>query len=221
MTFSGLNPEWLGLLGVNGSGKTTLLRTLSGRLSPSAGRILLDGEDVTSSPEQRTRKVGYSPPLETLPGGVTAGELLTLVGRARGADPRRPAALWAALDLDRLRDRRIDAMSSGERQRLALFLAFVGEPRVVLLDELFNWLDPIGSFDAKHCLAELARNALIITALHDVATFATRCSSGLLLHDGAVARDFTSDQLQQSRSDLQGLERSIYDSLRRERPAAS
>ena len=214
ITFSADGPEWFGLLGVNGSGKTTLLRTLAGRLSPSNGRIVLDEVDVTASPQARSRDIGFSPPLNTLPGTVTAGELLALVAAARGADPQHPGPLRDALEIERLQHWRIKAMSSGMRQRLALFLAFLGEPRVVLLDEPFNWLDPVGAFDAKDCLAELARRTLIVTALHDVATFALRCSSGLLLQDGAIARRFKAADLQNSRSDMHGFERGIYDDLR-------
>ena len=222
ITFSSSGPEWFGLLGVNGSGKTTLLRTLVGRLAPSGGRILLDDVDVSTSPELRSRAIGFSPPLHTLPGTVTAGELLTLAAAARGADSLHPRALREALEIDRLQNRRIEAMSSGMRQRLALFLAFLGEPGVVLLDEPFNWLDPVAAFDAKDCLASLARNTLIVTALHDVATFALRCSSGLLLQDGAVGRRFEPADLRTSHSDLQGFERGIYDELRRgHHPAAN
>ena len=217
ITVSSSGPEWFGLLGVNGSGKTTLLRTLAGRLAPSGGRILLDDVDVTTSPELRSRAIGFSPSLHTLPETVTAGELLTLAAAARGADPNRPRALHDALEIDRLQDRRIEAMSSGMRQRLALFLAFLGEPCVVLLDEPFNWLDPVAAFDAKDCLAEVAQHTLIVTALHDVATFALRCSSGLLLQDGAVARRFEPADLKNSRSDLHAFERAIYDDLRSSR----
>jgi ABC-type multidrug transport system ATPase subunit len=108
----------------------------------------------------------------------------------------------------------VGAMSSGMRQRLALFLAFLGEPRVVLLDEPFNWLDPVGAFDAKDCLTEIARTTLVITALHDVATFALRCGSGLMLQDGAIVRRFGASDLETGRDDLQGFERSIYQDLK-------
>lgn len=217
VSFSVDGPQWFGLLGVNGSGKTTLLRALSGRLPPSRGRILLDGDDVTASPERRSRAIGFSPPLHTLPANVTAGELITLVAAARGAGLRRPEGLRSCLEIDLLADLYIGSMSSGMRQRLALFLAFMGEPGIVLLDEPFNWLDPVVAFDAKDSLAELSQNALILSALHDVTTFALRCTSGLLLQDGRIARRFEGTDLRESRVDVQGFERRVYDDLRNKR----
>ena len=205
---------WLGVLGANGGGKTTLLRTLAGRLTPSAGRILLDGRDLAADPAARAALFGYAPPLAALPGGVTAGELVRLVARARRADPHRPAALFDALELARIRDRPVDALSSGWRQRLALGLAFVGEPRVVLLDEPFNWLDPVAAYDVKDRLTALAADRLVVTALHDVSTFALRCDHGLLLHDGRVSARFASPDLAAARTDLAGFERGVYETLR-------
>ena len=171
------------MLGTNGSGKTTLLRAAAGRLTPHAGRIWIDGEDLTDAPAKRARAIGYAPALDTLPEALTAKELLTLAARARRTEADRPADLYEALGLAGLSDRRIGAMSSGMRQRVAVFCAFLGSPRVVLLDEPFNWLDPVAAYDAKACFAGMATTVLV-TALHDVATFATRCCGGVLMHDG-------------------------------------
>lgn len=205
---------WLGVLGANGGGKTTLLRTLAGRLAPRAGRIILDGRDLAADPAARSRLFGYAPPLAALPGGVTAGELLRLVARARRADPGRPADLFEALEVARIRDRPVDALSSGWRQRLALGLAFVGEPGVVLLDEPFNWLDPVAAYDVKEQLAALAADRLVVTALHDVSTFALRCDTGVLLQEGRVSARFGPPDLAAARADLAAFERGVYEALR-------
>ncbi len=210
---------WLGVLGANGGGKTTLLRALAGRIAPAAGRIALDGRELAGDPAARARLFGYAPPLASLPGGVTAGELLRLTARARRADPGRPEALLGALALDRVHDRPVEALSSGWRQRLALALAVLGEPPVVLLDEPFNWLDPVVAYDVKAELAVLARDRVVVTALHDVATFALRCDGGVLLQDGRVSARFAPADLLAARADLAAFERGVYDALRAGAPA--
>lgn len=211
-------PGWFGLLGANGSGKTTLLRALCGRVPVAEGRVRLDGEDATRTPERLAAAVGYAPPLDTLPGALTVGELVDLVAAARSTDPRAPLRLYQALELDRLRDRVVGALSSGLRQRVALFTAFVGAPRFVLLDEPFNWLDPVTAYDVKACLAEFGRDVVVITALHDITTFATRCQAGWLLQDGRLVRRFAPADLERARSDPTTLEREVYDALRSAHP---
>ncbi len=206
-------PGWWGIL--DGSGKTTLLRAIGGRLTPQEGRIWLSGADLTDDPAKRAQTVGYAPGLDTLPEALTAKELVELAARARGAEPERPSELFEALGLAQLANRRISAMSSGMRQRVAVFCAFLGSPRVVLLDEPFNWLDPVAVYDVKRCFVEIARNTTLITALHDVATFATRCTGGVLMHDGEIARTFDAAEIARAGHDLPAFERGVYDALRR------
>ena len=207
-------PGWFGIMGANGGGKTTLLRSLAGRLPISAGRVSISGEEVTASPARRAELTGDAAPLETLPSSLTAAELIELVARSRGVRSSG-GFLREELDIDRLRDKVVGAMSSGMRQRVAIHLAFVGDPDLVLLDEPFNWLDPVAAYDVKQRLNDYARSRPLITALHDITTFATRCTAGLLLRDGTIARSFTADDLKQGATDIGGFERDLYAALKR------
>ena len=204
--------SWFGLVGVNGSGKTTLLRALAGRLPVQDGTIVIGGEDLTEEEDRRARLIGFAPAPESLPGLLRGAELLELIGEARRADPKAPAGVHAALGVGRLGNRQIGEMSSGMRQRLAIFSAFIGQPRVVLLDEPFNWLDPVAAYDFKGALAELVSGGLsVVTALHDVGTLATRSDSGLLLDEGAVLKVFDKAALSRGAGDLATFEREIYE----------
>ncbi len=208
---------WFGLLGANGSGKTTALMALAGRLPVDAGRLTLAGTECSEDDAARSAIVGFAPPPESLPDLLTGGELLALLARSRSAAPDAPRSVFDALGLDHLLDHPIEGMSSGMRQRLAIFCAFVGERRIVVLDEPFNWLDPVAAFDLKTALSELVAGGLaIVTALHDVGTFATRCSAGLWLHEGRVARTFAQDDLEAGARDLIGFERAVYTLFRAE-----
>jgi ABC-2 type transport system ATP-binding protein len=202
---------WFGLLGANGSGKTTALMALAGRLPVDAGRLTLAGCECSRDDAARSANVGFAPPPESLPNLLTGGELLALLARSRSAAPDAPRIVFDALGLDHLLDHPIESMSSGMRQRLAIFCAFVGERRVVMLDEPFNWLDPVAAFDLKSALSELVAGGLaLVTALHDVGTFATRCSAGVWLHEGQLARAFARQELEAAARDLIGFERTIH-----------
>ena len=133
------------VMGHNGAGKTTLLRAAVGLLPARAGRILLDGEDVTALPaHQRVRRgLAYVPQGQQAFGQMTTAENLLLVadGRARGA-----ALIDEALDLfpalRGLLGRRAGLLSGGQRQQLAIARALLTEPRLLILDEPTEGIQP-------------------------------------------------------------------------------
>ena len=206
---------WFGLLGANGSGKTTLLRALNGRLRIEAGQVRLNGVELAQNEQARAIRIGFAPPPDSLPAELTGAELIDLLGQARNTAPREPAVLYQALDVASVERRRISQMSAGMRQRVAVFSAFIGNPRVVLLDEPLNWLDPVAAYDLKAALAaQAAQGATLVTALHDIGTFAGRCDRGLLLHEGRVVRAFDADQMAGGRRDLLGFEQTVYEAFK-------
>ena len=132
-----------------------------------------------------------------------------LGGEEAGRDPADPLrALRRALAFDPYIDQRIGTLSQGMRQRLAIFCAFLARPRAVLLDEPFNWLDPISAFDTKAALAGLVAQGLtLVTALHDIASLVRQCEAGLLLSDGRSASRLGA-------ADIDGRARATYAGLR-------
>jgi ABC-type multidrug transport system ATPase subunit len=204
-------PGWFGVLGVNGSGKTTLLSALCARRKVGAGTIVWQGRDLTHDDAERARRFGFAPPLDTLPPTLTAGELIALAADLRGCEAGRPVAIHRALGLDALRDKTVGSLSSGMKQRVSLFCAFLGEPDVLLLDEPFNWLDPVAAYDLKREIRAWADHGrCVVTALHDVGTFVTRCDAGLLIHQGRGIRAFDRHQLKQGHLDPARLEDEIH-----------
>jgi ABC-type multidrug transport system ATPase subunit len=135
--------EIVGLVGKNGCGKTTLLTAIAGVLSPSDGRITIDGASVwgARSERQRARKaLGYVPESADPPGFLLGTELWSLCAAARDAKPPSEA-LRAALGLDELREIALERMSLGQRRRACLGAALVGPPPLLVLDEPDNGLD--------------------------------------------------------------------------------
>ena len=141
--------DWLMLIGPNGAGKTTLLNALSCAL-PSAGELTLDGEPLRAMrPAQRARRIGMLSQLTRFADGYTVDEMVAL-GRysRRGAfgrpEPDAQTHIDAALEatgLTPLRARRVNTLSGGEQQRVALAQALCQEPSLLLLDEPANHLD--------------------------------------------------------------------------------
>lgn len=148
------------VLGHNGAGKTTLLRAAVGLLPARTGKILLDGEDVTAlAPHQRVRRgLAYVPQGQQAFGQMTTAENLQLVadGRARGK-----ALVDEALDLfpalRGLLARRAGLLSGGQRQQLAIARALVTEPRVLILDEPTEGIQPSVVAEIEQTILELTR----------------------------------------------------------------
>jgi urea transport system ATP-binding protein len=148
------------VLGHNGAGKTTLLRAAVGLLPTRSGRILLDGEDVTARPpHQRVRRgLAYVPQGQQSFGQMTTAENLQLVadGRSRG-----PALVDEALDLfpalRGLLGRRAGLLSGGQRQQLAIARALITEPRLLILDEPTEGIQPSVVAEIEETILGLTR----------------------------------------------------------------
>ena len=135
--------EIVGLVGRNGCGKTTLLSCVAGVLAPRDGRVVVDGASVWGARSERKRArraLGYVPEGADPPGFLLATELWSLCAAARGAPPPSQD-LRDALGLDELRDTALERMSLGQRRRACLGAAFVGPPKLLVLDEPDNGLD--------------------------------------------------------------------------------
>ena len=208
--------SWFGLIGANGSGKTSLLRAIAGRLPFAAGgSCRVDGVERTADRTARAERFGFLPPAESLPDSLRTRDLIALVG-GRARDPW-PALepLRAALGLDALRDRWIGDCSAGMRQRIAIAAAFAGAHDAVILDEPFNWLDPVAAFDLRAALRTMVgRGLTLVTALHDLGLLAASCDTGVVLADGRIALTFDAETLSRATQAPQAFEREMIEILR-------
>jgi ABC-type multidrug transport system ATPase subunit len=206
---------WCGVIGANGSGKTSLLRAIAGRLPFAAGRCLIDGVDMAGDRAARAARIGFAPPIEALPGALRARDVLALAGGRLEMALEYLGPLRRALAIDGLIGRDIGACSAGMRQRVAIACAFAGGQDAVVLDEPFNWLDPVAAYDVRIALRRMVGDGLmLVTALHDLATLVAACDQGLLLSAGRVALMIDQTRLAQARHDPGAFERRMIDALR-------
>jgi ABC-2 type transport system ATP-binding protein len=211
-------PGWYGIIGANGSGKTTLLQALAGRLDIASGSIIHKAIDVTASRVTRAGQISLAPDAAHLPDDLTPNELFSIIQCAPNYSTpiNKFAGLWSALDIPALLNRKMGMMSSGMRQRVAIFAAFIDHADdIVILDEPFNWLDPLAAYDLKLELKKLADNGMIIiSALHDVSTLAIYCTQGILMAAGKNVLTLDADSLMQARANIGDFERMMANHLR-------
>jgi ABC-2 type transport system ATP-binding protein len=158
-----LGPGVTGLLGANGAGKSTVLHMAAGLLRPSAGEVLVDGAHAWRNPDIY-RAVGLVPERESVHPFLTGHEFVLASARLHGlADAAGAAArAIAAVDLQDARDRRIETYSKGMRQRVKIAGALVGGPRILLLDEPFNGMDPVQRMNMTALLRDLAASGCTV-----------------------------------------------------------
>lgn len=184
-----------GLLGPNGAGKSTLIRITAGVLRPDRGAVHIAGHDATTHPTDARRALGYLP--ESAPLYLEMRPLAYLKHRARlfGLDAReaKNAARYAAdrCDLAGTGRKRIAHLSKGFRQRVGLAAAIVHRPKVLVLDEPTNGLDPSQVATLRDLLASLARDRAVMLSSHVLHEVERVCGRIVVLARGRIAADDT------------------------------
>ena len=191
LSFTVARGEIYGLLGPNGAGKTTTLRVLAAILAPTSGRCTLDGVDVARDPQAARRRLGFLTGTTGLYARLSGRELLRYFGRLHAMEDAtiaaRTALLSRVLDLDPILDRRCEALSTGQRQRLSVARAVLHDPAVLILDEPTVGLDVLASrFLREFVRAERDRGKAVIFSTHYLAEAELLCDRIGLLHRGRL-----------------------------------
>jgi ABC-2 type transport system ATP-binding protein len=189
-----LEPGVCGLVGVNGAGKSTLLRTLAGCRRPENGRVRID-EVALYGPARRTvvGRIGYMPQQLDLPGEMRVGDALAYASWVRGvpaaASRVRNPALLERVGLARESSKRVAQLSGGMNRRLALAVALVTDPDVLLLDEPTTGLDPAQRAALRGIVSDLDPTAVTVLSSHVMEDVAMMASRIVVLHEGRLRHD--------------------------------
>jgi len=186
------------LLGRNGAGKSTTMRVLAGVIPPTEGDVLVDGIDVRRDPLAAKRAVGFCPDVGGLVPRSTPWEHLQLAARLRRMDgwELRAQDMLERFDLGAAAHRVTGGFSHGMGRRLSVVLASFHEPDVLLLDEPFDGVDPLGVEATQQVIADAkARGAAVLVSTHlrDLAMHA--CEDALVLRGGAAVAALDADEL--------------------------
>ncbi|HUJ43983.1 MAG TPA: ABC transporter ATP-binding protein [Opitutaceae bacterium] len=183
--------EIFGLLGPNGAGKTTTLECILGLRRPDAGAIAIDGIDALAEPERARQRVGAQLQAATLQDKITPRQALRLFA-AFYREPANTDDLIERFALSAQADTPFDALSSGQKQRLFLALAFVNNPQLVILDEPTAGLDPQSRRALHRLIADVRSSGhTVLLSTHDLGEAHHLCNRIGILDEGrllAVAR---------------------------------
>src|SRR5579872_5954905 len=187
-------PGVTGLVGANGAGKSTLIKILLGLIPPTSGQARVLGRDCATSGETIRTLLGYMPEHDCLPPDVTATEFVTHLGRISGLPPtvakERAAESLRHVGLHEERYRLIGTYSTGMKQRVKLAQALVGAPRLMLLDEPTNGLDPAGRTAMLELIGRIGAEfgISIVVASHLLGEIERICDHLVAIESGRLLR---------------------------------
>jgi len=203
--------EIFGFLGPNGAGKTTTIKMLMGILTPSKGRGTIYGQDIVTQTVPLKQIIGYLPDDPVFYDYLRAEEILRFVGNMHGIEEKeleQKIERWLS-DFDLLEARNEFAVkySTGMKKKLALGMATIHEPKLLILDEPTAGLDPIASRKLQNWIVEYAKKGnTVFLSSHLMDMVQKLCDRVAIIHEGRIAAIGTPDELQEKLSTEGSLE---------------
>ena len=197
--------EVFGFLGPNGAGKTTTIRMLVGLIKPTAGSATVCGFDIRRDFEKAMRHVGCIVETPDLYRFMTGRENLEHFARMLGAPSEEIERVAELVQLSHRLDQRVGTYSLGMRQRLGIAQALLGSPRLLILDEPANGLDPAGIREIRELLRKLAteRQMSVFVSSHLLGEIEMMCDRVAIIHHGRILRDGPVKELISSRQEME------------------
>ncbi|WP_317642543.1 ABC transporter ATP-binding protein [Bombiscardovia apis] len=192
--------SFYGLVGPNGAGKTTTLNMATGLLVPDSGSVMILGRDVWSDVNQAKRSIGVMPQSNQIFDRLTGLQLLVYSGMLRGMKRQEASArakdLLSAFDLASAADTMVSGYSAGMNKKICLATAMIHSPRLLVLDEPFESVDPVSSANLKDILAEyVSTGGTVIVSSHVMALVEKMCTHVAVINQGQVRADGTITQV--------------------------
>ena len=194
--------EIVGLLGPNGAGKTTSFYMITGIIKPSAGKVLLDGQEISTWPLYRRARVGlsYLPQESSVFRRLTVRQNLQIIlehtGLSRAKQKERADQLMEEFGLTRLEKSYASYLSGGERRRLEIARCLIRDPLFVLLDEPFAGIDPLAVGDIQVLIRGLKERGIgVLISDHNVRETLSICDRAYLMFQGNIILSGTPDEI--------------------------
>lgn len=180
----------IGLLGANGAGKSTTMNILCGVLRQTEGRVYIEGLDTQKAPEAARRKIGFLPQHPPLYLDLTVDEFLTYAAQLRRIEKNKVKAAVAEAKercgIAHFSNRLIRNLSGGYRQRVGIAQAIIHKPKLVVMDEPTNGLDPNQLIEARKLIKEIGRDHTVLLSSHILSEIHLLCREVIMLEAGRI-----------------------------------
>lgn len=225
VTFTIKKGEILGFLGRNGAGKTTTMNIVTGYISASSGRVLLDGHDILEEPREVKRRIGYLPEFPPLYLDMTVDEYLRFVAAIKEVKPSQVNNhlndICELVRITDVRKRLIKNLSKGYKQRVGMGQALVGNPEVIIMDEPTVGLDPMQIIEIRKLIKDLGSDHTVVLSSHILHEISDVCERVVIINQGKIVAQDTLENLTRNISDtrrlrirVEGNGREIYKLIR-------
>ena len=200
LSFSVKPGEVLGFLGPNGAGKSTTMKMLTGFLAPTSGSASILGFDIQKDTLKAQRQIGYLPEGAPCYGDMTVRSFLEFIAEVRGfkgaAKRERVAKAVAQVELDAVLEQSIETLSKGFKRRVGLAQAILHDPKVLILDEPTDGLDPNQKHQVRKLIQSLAHDKIVIISTHILEEVSAVCTRAVVIAHGKLLADGTPLELE-------------------------
>ncbi len=199
ISFSATQGEVVGFLGPNGAGKSTTMKMITGFLTPTSGTAYIDGYDILEQPLQAKRIFGYLPEGAPAYQDMTVLSFLRFIAAVHGITkanmPDKIDKVIHDVNLGAVLNQRIETLSKGFKRRLGLAQALIHDPRVLILDEPTDGLDPNQKREVRDLITKLAPDKVIVLSTHILEEVEAICNRVIIVAAGKVVLNSTASDL--------------------------
>jgi ABC-2 type transport system ATP-binding protein len=196
--------EIVGFLGPNGAGKTTTMRMITNFIAPSEGNISIGGKFLDESSDELKRHIGYLPENNPLYQDMPVIDYLEFVAGLQGISKEqilpRVVEMIRVTGLNMEKHKKIGELSKGFKQRVGLAQALIHDPEILILDEPTSGLDPNQIVEIRKLIRELGKHKTVILSTHILPEVEATCDRILIINQGRIVADGTSDILRKQAS---------------------
>ncbi|MBL7053674.1 ATP-binding cassette domain-containing protein [Patescibacteria group bacterium] len=194
--------EVVGFLGPNGAGKTTTMRIITGFLSPDRGDVKIVGISVNKDPINARKLIGYLPENNPLYGDMLVSEMVNFTGKLQNIKKTKLKKsiefIVNATGISEIYYRPIKELSKGYKQRVGIALALLGKPKVIILDEPTEGLDPNQRIEIRELIKNLAKDRTVILSTHVMQEASAVCSRLIVINKGRIISDGSPEDIARS-----------------------
>ncbi len=191
--------EVLGFLGPNGAGKSTTMKMLTGFLFPTSGDCRLYGHSIIKSALAAKKHIGYLPEGAPAYGDMSVIDFLNFIADIRGLSKStknlQMAKVFKQLHLEKIKYQSIETLSKGFKRRVGLAQAVLHDPKILILDEPTDGLDPNQKHEVRSLIREMAKDKIIIISTHVLEEVSALCTRTIIIHKGKLLIDCTPEAL--------------------------